>query len=279
MVAALGWAGGFVAAKHGVEIGFTPADLAFHRFAWTGLFMLPMAASLGIRNFGGIGWGRGIAIWLFSGPLQAFIAYTGFTLVPLGHGSVIQPACATLFGLILATLFLKEPLSRRRALGGVIIIAGLLVFGIEALTTIGVHGVGGDLLFVTAGVSWSVFGTLLRQWQVPGIRAAIVVMALSVIGFVPVFALFAGFENILRMGWFENLLQIFAQGVLAGALPIYLFAVSVTRLGAGRAATFTSLVPGFSLVIGYLALGIVPSLAQLLGLLIVVIGFQFVVRP
>src|SRR5688572_4528970 len=32
VLAAFGWAAGFVAAKHGIEIGFTPADLAFHRF-------------------------------------------------------------------------------------------------------------------------------------------------------------------------------------------------------------------------------------------------------
>ena len=62
------------------------------------------------------------------------------------------------------------------------------------------------------------------------------------------------------------------QGLLAGVLPIYLFARAVILLGAGRAATFPALVPGFSLIIGYLALGVVPSLAQLIGLVIVVIG-------
>jgi drug/metabolite transporter (DMT)-like permease len=68
------------------------------------------------------------------------------------------------------------------------------------------------------------------------------------------------------------------QGLLAGALPIYLFTRSVILLGAGRAATFPALVPGFSLVIGYLALGAVPSLAQVIGLAIVVVGFRFVVK-
>jgi drug/metabolite transporter (DMT)-like permease len=61
-------------------------------------------------------------------------------------------------------------------------------------------------------------------------------------------------------------------------LPIYLFARSVMLLGAGRAATFPALVPGFALVIGYLALGIVPSVAQLIGLVIVVVGFRLTLR-
>ena len=49
-------------------------------------------------------------------------------------------------------------------------------------------------------------------------------------------------------------------------------------LGAGRAATFPAVVPCFSMIIGYLALGVVPSLAQVIGLVIVVIGFRFALR-
>ena len=75
-----------------------------------------------------------------------------------------------------------------------------------------------------------------------------------------------------------NLLQAVVQGLLAGALPIYLFARVIILLGAGRAATFPALVPGFALIIGYFALGIVPSIAQLVGLVIVVIGFRFALR-
>jgi len=87
-----------------------------------------------------------------------------------------------------------------------------------------------------------------------------------------------GYSGILNQSLGENLLQIVVQGVLAGALPIYLFARSVILLGAGRAGTFPALVPGFGVVIGFLALGIVPSLAQIAGLVIVLVGFRFVVR-
>ena len=42
--AAAGWAAGFVAAKHGVSVGFSPADLAFHRFFWSGLALMATSA-------------------------------------------------------------------------------------------------------------------------------------------------------------------------------------------------------------------------------------------
>jgi drug/metabolite transporter (DMT)-like permease len=276
--AALGWAAGFVAAKHGVAIGFSPADLALHRFFWSGLLLMPLVLRDGITDLGGIGWGRGLAMSVLSGPPQAMIAYTGFILVPLGHGTTIQPACAALSGLILATLVLGERPTGQRILGGVTIIAGLLVFGAESITTIGSHGVGGDLLFATAGLFWATFGILLRYWRVSGIRAVAVVGALSVVVFAPLHALFVGYAGLLQMGWYENLLQVVVQGILAGMLPIYLFARAVILLGAGRAATFPALVPVFSMIIGYIALGVVPSIAQLVGLVIVVIGFRFALR-
>ena len=276
--AALGWGAGFVAAKHGVAVGFTPADLALHRFFWTGLLLTPLALRHGVIKLGGIGWGRGLIMTVLSGPVQAMLAYTGFMLVPLGHGTTIQPACAALFGLVLASLVLRERATPQRIFGGIIIIGGLVVFGIESLATIGGHGIGGDLLFACAGLFWATFGTLLRYWRVPGMQAAAVVGALSVIVFAPLHAIFVGYDHILQLSLAENLLQIVVQGLLAGALPIYLFARSVILLGAGRAATFPALVPGFGMIIGFLALGVVPSLAQVVGLVIVVVGFRFVVK-
>lgn len=276
--AAFGWAVGFVAAKHGVSVGFTPADLAFHRFFWSGLLLLPLLLRRGISDLGGAGWGRGLVMSILGGPPQALMAYSGFLLVPLGHGTTIQPATAALFGLILASLVLGERLTVQRVIGAAAIIGGLIVFGIESLTTIGGHGVGGDLLFATAGLFWATFGILLRQWRIAGFRAIAVVGALSVLVYAPLYALFVGFTNMAHLGWTENLLQVFVQGLLAGMLPIYLFARAVILLGAGRTSTFPALVPMFGLIIGYLALGAVPSIAQIVGLVIVITGFRFVVR-
>ena len=84
-----------------------------------------------------------------------------------------------------------------------------------------------------------------------------------------------GIGRLLKLKQREEAL---AQGVLAGALPIYLFAHAVMALGAGRAATFPALVPVFGVILGYLTLGVVPSPAQFAGLAIVLIGFQFTLR-
>ena len=277
-LAALAWAAGFVGAKHGIQIGFSPADLAFHRFFWTGLLMLPLIVREGLRDLGGIGWSRASVMTVLSGPPQSLLAYTGFILVPLGHGTTIQPAFAALSGLMLASLILHEKATLQRIIGGAIIIAGLLMFGAESLTTIGNSGVGGDLLFATAGLFWATFGTLLRLWNVAGTRAVMAVGAVSVIVLAPIYLLIYGISGLAKQSLFENLLQAVVQGGVAGSLPIYLFAHAVIALGGGRAATFPALVPLFGVIIGYLALGVVPSLAQFVGMLIVLVGFHFALR-
>lgn len=276
-LAAAAWAGGFVVAKHGIEVGFSPADIAFHRFFWTGILLLPVLLR-DLKGLVGVGWLRGFVMTVLSGPPQALLAYSGFILVPLGHGTTIQPACAALTGLLLSAIILGETISSRRMAGAGAIVIGLIVYGAESLATIGGHGVGGDLLFVSAGVFWATFGILLRQWNVPAATAAVAVATLSLIFYAPIYLALYGWSELARHGLLENALQAVVQGGIAGVLAIYLFTHAVIALGAGRAATFPALVPVFGVIIGFLALGVVPSLAQLIGLLIVLIGFRLTMR-
>jgi drug/metabolite transporter (DMT)-like permease len=276
--AALFWAAGFTAARHGVDIGFSPADVTFHRCVWSGLVLLPLAWRAGLADLNGIGWGRGIVLTVLGGPGIAIVSYSGFMFVPLGHGGVIQPSCASLIGLILAAAVLKERLPLTRVLGALVIVAGLAVIGGEAVTSIGAHGVFGDLLFVLAGAFFATFGMLLRLWRIDAIRATVIVSVVS-LGIVPLHWAFAGFERMIALGLWENLLQALLQGILAGPGAIYLFTRSVVLLGASRAAVFPALVPGFTLLVGYLALGEMPSIPQLLGLAIVLLGFRLTQKP
>jgi len=85
--AALFWAAGFVAARHGIAAGFSPADIVFHRFVWAGLVFLPLVARTGLADLGGVGWTKGILLTLSGGPPLALFSYAGFLFVPLGHGA------------------------------------------------------------------------------------------------------------------------------------------------------------------------------------------------
>ena len=269
--AALCWALGFVSARHGVAVGMSPIVIALYRFVWSGLLFIPVVARGGIGNLGGIGWGRGIVLALLGGLPQAALSYAGFLFVPLGHGAIIQPSCASLGGLLLAALVLREPLPARRIGGALVMVVGLMVIGTEALKTMGMHGLTGDFMFVAAGFSFAIFGILLRLWRIPPVAATAVISVLSLAG-LPLFIYRLG--DVLAVGFYENLLQAVVQGALAGAGAIYLFTRAVVLLGASRAVLFPSLVPPFTLLVGYLALGEAPSMSQLAGLAIVLVGFR-----
>jgi drug/metabolite transporter (DMT)-like permease len=268
--AALCWALGFVAARHGILAGVSPLVLALHRYVWPGLVLIPLLAANGFGDLGGMGWRRGVVITIFAGLPLALWSYYGYVYVPLGHGAIIQPSCAALGGLVLASLVLKEILPPRRIVGALTMVAGLVVIGVEALRTTGAQGLLGDMFFVAAGGSFAIFGMLLRLWRIPALRAMAVTSVLSLAG-LPL--LLFDLDNFLAAGLFENLLQAVVQGAFAGAGAIYLFTRAVILLGAGRAALFPALVPPFTLLIGAVTLGEIPSLWQLIGLVIVLAGF------
>jgi drug/metabolite transporter (DMT)-like permease len=180
--AALFWALGFVAARHGILTGTSPLVLSLHRYAWPGLALIPVVAADGFRDLGGMGWRRGIVITIFGGLPLALWSYYGYVYVPLGHGAIIQPSCAALVGLVLSSLVLKEFLPARRIAGALTMVAGLVVIGAESLHTMGAQGLLGDMLFVAAGSSFAIFGMLLRLWHIPALRAMAVTSVLSLVG-------------------------------------------------------------------------------------------------
>ena len=249
--AALCWAAGLVSARHGILIGLSPLDITFHRLVFTGLFFLPSALRGGSGDPGGVGWGRSISLAFFSGPPLALLSYAGLMLVPLGHGGVIQPSSAALGGLVLSTVVLKERLLPTRVAGAIAIVCGLCLIGYEALSTM---------------------GTQLKLWKVTPIHAVAVTSVVSLV-LVPVQFIF-GFDRMIAAGLFEMVLMALVQGIFAGAAATFLFTRAVVVLGASRAAVFPALVPPFTLLIGFLALGNVPSAYQLAGLTIVLIGFR-----
>ncbi len=55
--AAMFWAVGFTAARHGIDIGFSPADITFHRCVWAGVLLLPLFLRGSVADLNGIGWG------------------------------------------------------------------------------------------------------------------------------------------------------------------------------------------------------------------------------
>src|SRR5262249_58777185 len=75
IVASAFWAAGFVGVRHGLQVGFSPADIAVHRYLWSGLAFLPVVVGAGLTDLNGIGWARGILLSLLGGPGFVVLGY------------------------------------------------------------------------------------------------------------------------------------------------------------------------------------------------------------
>jgi drug/metabolite transporter (DMT)-like permease len=271
--AALCWAIGLVSALHGISLGLSPLEISLHRLVWNGLAFLPFVRAGRAADVSGIGWGRSIALTLCGGICVALFSNIGFTLVPLGHGGVIQPSCAALGGLVLATVVFKDTIYLSRIFGGVALVCGLCIIGYEALSTFGVGGILGDLLFAMAGFSFAIFGVLLKLWRIAPIRAVAITSVLSLV-LIPIQYMVSGFDRMISVGFYENAVLALVQGALSGAAATYMFTRAVVLLGAARAAVFPALVPPLTLLTGFVVLGNIPSVLQIVGLAVVLLGFR-----
>lgn len=267
------WAGYMVLVRDGVTSGFQPIDMAAARYWPATLIMMPILLRAGIWNLGGIGWGRGIVLTIFAGPPFALLMSTGMQFVPVSHAGVIAPATMTLMTTLLTVIFIRERLSWRRSLGLLMITGGLvMVAGGAFLATLNFNVLLGDLLVIMAPSCWAVFTLLLRVWQIDPARGIAVVSVVGGLGLVPFHLAFSDYGALADLGAFQIGKQLFGQGVMNGFLATLLFAVTVKRIGPARAAVFPSLVPALTILIGAPLIGEIPTLNQVLGLVVVTTG-------
>ncbi|MEM6670763.1 MAG: DMT family transporter [Pseudomonadota bacterium] len=270
--AALIWGGYFAFSRAGVQAGLEPADVVLIRFAVAGLMMTPFLLQAGLRDLGGVGWGRGAVLALLIGPLSIFASVGGYTFAPMAHGTVIQPATVTVSALLLSAALLGETLRWGRVLGVALILLGLCAIAGPALWSGDAEALTGDALFVLAGLMWSGFTLFTRAWRLGPMQTVAAVSVLSAVVYTPWHLTMDTLERIAALSPWMLVGQVLVQGVLAGVVAILAFTRAVEILGAGRAGLFTSLVPACGVLIGIPLTGEAPTALQLAGLALVSFG-------
>ena len=243
--AALCWATGFVAVRHALAAGMHPADIALHRFVWAGLALIPLFIRNGVKDVGGVGWGRALVIFLLAGPVQAQISYTGFTLAPLAHGGVIHRARRRCSASCWRRSVLKEACrcGRRSAAASSSRACWCSrgeSLGIDRrpLPSAAISVPDGGLLF------WAIFGMLVKLWQDRRHARDRRIPAYCRLIYAPAHGLLHGFEHHDRGRLArEPASSSRCRDCWPARSRLYLYARAVTILGAGRTAVFPSLVP------------------------------------
>jgi drug/metabolite transporter (DMT)-like permease len=263
------WTSFILVARTSARHNLTPFDIAFLRFVFSGLVAMPIVlwrwpalrAGLG----GASAWRRGAALTLTAGVGYCGLAYSGFFFAPAAHSAVLMPGSLPLWTAVFALVLLGERLTAPRLAGLALILCGGLLVGGSSLRSAfdGGSTWKGDLLFLAAGMSWSLYGVLCRRWRVGAVDATLAIAAGCLLSYVPLFAGVAA-AGVLPTGlaaapWREIVFQAVYQGGFAMLIAGLAFTQVVATFGPVRTTMMTALVPVLA------ALSAVPLLGEPLG--------------
>lgn len=272
LAAASIWGLYLATSRVGVNAGLRGPDIAFIRYGTAALILLPWLLRNRPATLAGVGWGRGLVLALFAGPLFMLTSVGGYSFAPLAHGAVLQPATLTVAGTILAAVVLKERPTMARGIGIAIIVVGLVAIAGPSIFTMDPMTPAGDAMFISAGLLWAMFTIATKRWAIPPIAATAAMSVISAAVVVPAYLAFQGFDRFAGLPAAMLVTQLVVQGLLAGVLAIVAFAKAVQLLGGARAAVFPAMVPAVAIIIGVPMTGEIPTLPQLLGLALVSVG-------
>ncbi|MBR0671913.1 DMT family transporter [Neoroseomonas soli] len=258
------WGGHAVVARPALAgQGFHPLDLAAFRYVPAALILAPLAwrARDALSR---VGWRRVLLLATFGGAPNLLLFLSALVFAPAAHGGTIAPMTVPIAGALLAIPLIHEWPSRGRAMALGIMAAGVLMIGWDGVAGAHPGAWRGDILLLLAGSTWAVFTLLLRRWQVPAIPATAAVTMVSAAAVLPVWLPWRAAE-VLALPPGSILLHLATQGLLLGALAMFLYARAVELLGPTRAATLSIMVPVTALLLAALLLHESISLLQGLG--------------
>ena len=263
------WTSFIIVARSSARHNLTPFDIAFLRFVFAGIIALPIALWRWPALRAGLGGTsalqRGAVLTLTAGVGYCALAYSGFFFAPAAHAAVLMPGSLPLWTAVFALVLLGERLTAPRLVGLALIAGGGLLVGGSSLRSAFDGGSiwKGDLLFLGAGMTWSLYGVLCRRWRVSAVDATLAIAAGCLLSYVPVFALAAAFgavpTGLNAAPWREIVFQAVFQGGFSMLIAGLAFTQVVNTFGPVRATMVTAMGPVLA------ALAAVPLLGEPLG--------------
>lgn len=256
-----------LASRAGLSTRLRPPDVAALRFGIGGLLLAPVLIR---RGLGGVRRRDALALAFFGGLGFAFFAYTGFWLAPAAHGSVLLHGTVPIFTALL-TGSASTSRRGRRAAGIVLIVIGVAAMAYDSFVAARGTQLLGDGSLLIASLLWSAYGIRLRSSGLAPAHAASIVAVVSMCCFLPVYALLPH-DALLTVGWGRFLIQAAVQGVLVGAVSIFVYSRAISILGPTVPSLFTAAVPCLTTLAAIPLLSEAPSRVVLSGVAAVTLG-------
>jgi drug/metabolite transporter (DMT)-like permease len=222
---------------------------------------------------------RELMTLLWVGILGTFLNHTLFFLAlvfaPAAHGAIIPPTTSPVWTMLLAARLGRERVTPGQIAGVILCMVGVvLVVRPERLVTdAGASVLLGDLLFLLGGVAWGIYSYVSKvaMERLSAVATLVFGISIGTVLLVPV----ALAERPWSALSSAHLTAWAALGYLSLAGTVLAFLwwnVAIRRVGAGRTAVFTNLVPIFGVLLAWLVLGERLTAIQLAGGFLAVAG-------
>ncbi|UTW10269.1 DMT family transporter [Marinobacterium rhizophilum] len=264
------WVGFLLSLRAQSQSPLTPTDLALLRFGLPALCFMPWL----LRHRAGIGRIRpGHGLMLLLGGLPFFYLLSwGSSLAPVAHAGALVPGTAPLFVTGLAVLLFGEPLPRRRLLGLLVILGGvLLLLGNGLLETHSGYW-RGHLAFLGASLLWAFYTLGLRVLGIGALPATALLCSLSSLGLLLLMGLGLVESTLLSVRWAELWPYLLTQGLGAGIVGGFSYGVAIRQLGAEKTAALGSFTPALAALAAIPVLGETLPVSTLGGVSLIMLG-------
>ncbi|CAG4934344.1 unnamed protein product, partial [Acidithrix sp. C25] len=212
---------------------------------------------IGVSLLGGLG---------YNGLVSAALTYSHATIV--GISLTTEP----IWILILGTLFIRKRLSRGLLLGVALAIVGTVVAAVAAPggEAGGSNAVVAVILGVLATFCWGLYSVLTQDWKISALdMTSWMVICVSPIVIVAQLLLH---PVIPQLNSVSVVISILVVSVISTLLAITGWNFGVSILGSSLAAPFLYLQPISSVLLALVFLGETPTLFEVVGLVIIVLG-------
>lgn len=278
-LASLAWAGNFILAGP-ILADIPPLWAAALRFTLGALIMLGFALWQGTPLWATARRHLGVFALLGTVGIGAFniLFFTAMQYTSADNAALIM-ATNPLLTTVLATLFLGERLSGRQLMALPLALLGVsvVITGGHPAQLASVHIASGDLIMLAANLAWALYNILTRRYMPagPAMVNTTLVMSAGAIMLMGTAFIHGAPPTHIHTSALVALLGMATFGTVGGYL---LWNISIARLGASRTSLFLNLVPVFAMLLGS-AVGTLPTQAQLVGGLIVIVAVSLTMLP
>ncbi|SPA33860.1 conserved hypothetical protein, DUF6; putative transmembrane protein [Cupriavidus taiwanensis] len=276
------WGGSFLFIRIGAPV-LGPLPTAFVRVLIGALTLAACLPLLGLRWDMQGKWPAVLALGVVNSGIPFAMYAVAALWLPAGYSAVFN-AMTPLMGVVIGAIAFSEPLTRAKAMGVVLGVAGVALLTRTGPVAFSSELLLGALACVFATACYGLSGFLARRWitQRGGLDSRLVAAG-SLVGagafLLPFCAAALWRHNTLPDAGAGVWAAMLGLGTLCTALAYILYYRLIADLGPVRSLTVTFLIPPFGMVWGALFLGEALSWAHAAGGTLIGMAVWLVLRP